>query len=383
VPESKHNNKTGRNDPCPCGSGKKFKKCCLIKKQMPGLISPMQLPPEVKQEIQKVLHAEKTREKIFGKVKSMIHAEAGENRVVAVGDTIFVSDKNRTKTFTDFLLDYIKGCLGGAWGENEIRKPLEERHQIMKWHDAFARHSHKFQRDANGLIPIPQNGVIRSYLSLAYDLYVLKHHQSLQGKILQRLKQKDQFQGARYELFATATMIRSGFTIEFEDESDPKSKHPEFIATHKTTGQKISVEAKSKHRAGVLGRPGERVQDANLKNKIAGLLNDALQKPTEHPYVIFVDANLPGNKGEMELRFNEMEKTVRELSPATPENPAPFAMVELTNFPYHYDEEMEITTSLVSCIVPLNQKIKMVHPNLLQEIHLAAAKHGNIPKEFD
>jgi hypothetical protein len=23
----------GRNDPCPCGSGKKFKKCCLIKNQ--------------------------------------------------------------------------------------------------------------------------------------------------------------------------------------------------------------------------------------------------------------------------------------------------------------------------------------------------------------
>lgn len=23
--------KTGRNDPCPCGSGKKYKSCCLIK----------------------------------------------------------------------------------------------------------------------------------------------------------------------------------------------------------------------------------------------------------------------------------------------------------------------------------------------------------------
>ncbi len=23
--------KIGRNDPCPCGSGKKFKKCCLYK----------------------------------------------------------------------------------------------------------------------------------------------------------------------------------------------------------------------------------------------------------------------------------------------------------------------------------------------------------------
>lgn len=26
------NQKTGRNDPCPCGSGKKYKACCLQKK---------------------------------------------------------------------------------------------------------------------------------------------------------------------------------------------------------------------------------------------------------------------------------------------------------------------------------------------------------------
>lgn len=25
--------KVGRNDPCPCGSGKKYKKCCLLKKE--------------------------------------------------------------------------------------------------------------------------------------------------------------------------------------------------------------------------------------------------------------------------------------------------------------------------------------------------------------
>jgi len=25
--------KIGRNEPCPCGSGKKFKKCCLIKQE--------------------------------------------------------------------------------------------------------------------------------------------------------------------------------------------------------------------------------------------------------------------------------------------------------------------------------------------------------------
>lgn len=27
----KKTNKVGRNDPCPCGSGKKYKNCCLLK----------------------------------------------------------------------------------------------------------------------------------------------------------------------------------------------------------------------------------------------------------------------------------------------------------------------------------------------------------------
>ena len=27
-PVKREDNKVGRNDPCPCGSGKKFKKCC-------------------------------------------------------------------------------------------------------------------------------------------------------------------------------------------------------------------------------------------------------------------------------------------------------------------------------------------------------------------
>jgi hypothetical protein len=28
-------NEPGRNDPCPCGSGKKYKKCCLLTKPKP------------------------------------------------------------------------------------------------------------------------------------------------------------------------------------------------------------------------------------------------------------------------------------------------------------------------------------------------------------
>ncbi|MFH1362381.1 MAG: SEC-C metal-binding domain-containing protein, partial [bacterium] len=30
--------KVGRNDPCPCGSGKKYKKCCLSREKSRGML---------------------------------------------------------------------------------------------------------------------------------------------------------------------------------------------------------------------------------------------------------------------------------------------------------------------------------------------------------
>ncbi len=37
-PPNIHRGTCGRNDPCPCGSGKKFKKCCLKKQDGNSLI---------------------------------------------------------------------------------------------------------------------------------------------------------------------------------------------------------------------------------------------------------------------------------------------------------------------------------------------------------
>jgi uncharacterized protein YecA (UPF0149 family) len=31
IPQQTVSNKIGSNDPCPCGSGKKYKKCCIDK----------------------------------------------------------------------------------------------------------------------------------------------------------------------------------------------------------------------------------------------------------------------------------------------------------------------------------------------------------------
>jgi hypothetical protein len=130
---------------------------------------------------------------------------------------------------------------------------------------------------------------------LAYDLYVLKDNLSLQDDIIRRIKISDQFQGARHELFATATCIRAGYAIEFENEKDGTRKHAEFIATHKQTGQKIAVEAKSKHRPGVLGFLGNKESEQAIKLGVTSLINKAIAKNPEIPLVIFVDTNLPPN----------------------------------------------------------------------------------------
>ena len=38
IPLTKSILKVGRNDPCPCGSGKKYKKCCMLKKDSDPIV---------------------------------------------------------------------------------------------------------------------------------------------------------------------------------------------------------------------------------------------------------------------------------------------------------------------------------------------------------
>jgi len=82
------------------------------------------------------------------------------------------------------------------------------------------------------------------------------NHDGLDDLFLHRLKKCDLFQGARHELFAEATCIRAGFTVEREDEQDGSRRHAEFAALHRATGQRISVEAKASI-DGLLGQPGQ------------------------------------------------------------------------------------------------------------------------------
>ena len=371
----------GRNDPCPCGSGKKYKKCCYLR-QPPLKIQ--NVPPEVIKKLHEIQVDEDERHKRYGDVRPIIHTKFKDHDFVAVGPELHYSKK--WKTFPDFLCSYIATKLGKDWGNTEIKKPLEYRHQIMKWYDAMCHFQRKQKTDADGIYRSIPNGAFSAYILLAYDLYILKDNQALQDDIIQRLKIPAQFQGARHELFATATCIRAGYTIQFEDEKDSSRKHTEFIATHKITGQKIAVEAKSKHRAGILGFPGDKKIGQPIKLGVVSLINDAIDKNPDIPLAIFVDTNLPPNIAQkihaIQQPSEEFKITLDKIKKDSDGNDL-FNLIVFTNHPHAYggvdeDDPVRHATSVFS----LKPKITPQHAQCIVDLNDAARQYGNVPNEF-
>lgn len=372
----------GRNDPCPCGSGKKYKKCCLrLERRVKSIRTSAS---EMRKKFEAAAKAEQQRRRRFGELRPVISTNYRGYRMVAVGNQVHWSEK--WKTFPDFLHDYAITVLGADWGNAELQKPVDERHQIIGWYQAMCRLQQKQHRDANGIYAVVPNGAMKSYLLLAYDLYTIRHNSTLQSVIVSRLKHKDQFQGARHELFAAATCIRAGCDLAFEDESDEGRKHPEFIATHRTTGQKLVVEAKSRHRPGVLGFAGQRKPDNAIQPDVRGLLIRAFQKPKAHPFVIFVDLNLP--PWPLPLTdspgFREMMDTVVDVASDPATGCDRFNLLVFSNFPYHYgNEDQPAPRGDVISIPGRNPCIPATHPETLIDLHEAALKFGTIPMTFE
>lgn len=371
--------KIGRNAPCPCGRSRKYKKCCLLKEE--ARVRP--IPSEAYVTMQETLQAEQVRKKRFGEVRPVIHVDFQEHKFVAVGSELHYS-KN-WKTFPDFLLGYIKKVLEPDWDKAELAKPLEERHEIMKWYDAMRRFQQKQEKEPDGLYGAIPNGAMRAYLLLSYDLYILRHHSALQQSIVCRLKHPDQFQGARHELFATATCLRAGYDITFEDETESSRKHTEFTAFHKATKQEIAVEAKSRHRPGVLGRSGTPRENDEVKAGIDRLLRDAFDKPASHPYVIFFDLNLPPSPETLTKKpwFHEIAGSVDRLAKEKGDQDC-FNLIVFTNQPDHYGQhDAPAPSGVVLSVLSQKPNILATRPDAIAEIHDAAGQYGAIPNSFE
>jgi hypothetical protein len=173
------------------------------------------------------------------------------------------------------------------------------------------------------------NGDLLAFLSFAYDLFTLADNAEVQKSLFERLRKPDQYQGARYEMFVAASLLRAGFRIAFEDESDSTTSHCEFTATSQRTGRAFSVEVKSRHR-----EPSVSDDAASPKSRMYSLLQKALAKHACHERIIFAHVNLPpddqpvfqqGWHQEVAASLNELEQKQRA------DDPWPQAIVFFTN----------------------------------------------------
>ena len=271
-----------------------------------------------------------------GQVRPQVMVKFGGFRYVAVGNRILWG---KWVTFPDFLIDYCTIIVGADWGKAELAKPLDQMNPMMQWYKSWEEFAATKKIAPDGTFKAVSSGPVAAWFHLAYDLYILQHNASLQTKLVDRLRNTEQFQGARYELTIAATFIRAGFLIQLEDESDRQRKHPEFLAIDQTTNEAIAVEAKSRHRPGVLAQPGQRENPTEITAGIGRLLQNAIAKNIEMPYVVCIDLNLPPFDQENLIKqpqVRELMKTIAQKERQYPEDAFPVTVVVATNFPHYY-----------------------------------------------
>lgn len=387
-----------RNELCPCGSGKKYKKCHLLQdrereRSARALARATErgqnreLPPEVLAERQRRSQEERERSERQGDVRQIIHTDFQDYKFVAVGGTLHWS--NKWKTFIDFLQDYIKKALGAKWGNAELLKEPADRHIVIQWYQQYCEFQKAHRANDEGIKEGVPDGPSLAYLTLAYDLYVLADHASLQERLVARLRHKDQFQGARYELAVAATMIRAGFILEHEDESDSTRKHPEFIAVDKSSGERVAVEAKSRHRTGILGRHGDPVSRDNFRLGINDLLRKAIAKRGALPLLIFIDANMPPEVAIEDQRtwLAEFAQTLSRVGHGYNElgvfEGAPFSGLALTNWSEHYGDVGQPYPQSIGMISrPWNPVVPFKANDILKRVEVSVRQYGCIPSRF-
>ena len=372
--------KIGRNDPCHCGSGKKFKKCCMNKKID-------HVPIEVIKHFQRIKAEQEYLKQAGIHINYVKPIMFREKKVFALGNRVYANCPPNT-TFNEFLTQILKETIGLDWFREQAKLPQGERHFISvcieklgEWIERNQKTAERINKEVWGAKP---DGYSKSILSLAFDVCSLIHKQKLPLSLLERLKSHNQYQGARYEIAIAAIFARLDCDIEFTDENS-KSKHCEFIATHRPTGSSLAVEAKSKHRSGVLHQIGilsplEKLLSARLMRR---LFNDALeQNPKDVPFAVFIDVNSPITPGiQMGDKpwVKDAKKLVnKKLSSVAPQE-YPLNAAFFTNFSYHYQTESEAEQGEATGIVIPHPKFPPPNPEFFGYLQGALNHYGFVP----
>jgi len=335
------------------------------------------LPPEAVKLLAEIAERDQSWKDKYGEARRLVQTDHQGRKFIVVGSKLLHSA--RWKTVPDFLADYLRMMLGKEWFLAEYRKETDQ-HEIVKWYRSMVEYQQQNNNKEGDLFHGIPSGDYASLLHLSWDLFVMEDNSELQVELIRRLKMKDQFQGARYEAYVAATCIRAGFSIKYEDETDCSRKHPEFIATHKVTGVEISVEAKSRHRKGVLGKEGPRDEEpiANIRS----ILKKAELKASTYPHIIFIELNLPP--------FIFLEEVEAEVMGLLKKNYGDETVVDrfnaliLTNNPYHYMGADTVNDhGYYICVESRKPANPIIFPDISYFLLESVKKYPNIPNFFD
>jgi len=321
------------------------------------------------------------REQKFGKVREIISTDFQGHKVVAVGSGLHFS--KRWKTFPDFLRDYAPQTMGKDWWSSQFKLPSEKQSPVIEW--AIKAHGHQSttsKAEGGDIFSTLPNGPMHAFYTFAYDLYVLKDNLRLQDEVISRLKRREHFFGARYELLVAATFIRAGFDIRYENEKDNSSKHPEFVAKHPFSDLEFDVEAKKRNRASKLSQ--DDFDSGRARIGVRDLLASAVAKFRGRPFIVFVDIDVPPIDGNPFTKPWSMEllNTQSEAGDRTQDGKDKCNWVVYTNFPidYHTSSLPRFSYVVSQSTVPL---IPVQTPVPYLALNQALTQFGKIPNSFD
>ena len=249
-------------------------------------------------------------------------------------------------TFHDFLRDYLLGSLGADWANAEQVKPVNARHPIMQWYARAAEQAKTLQVADGTMISGPMTGAIRAFMNLAYNIYLIAHHgdgQAMADIYLRRLRsaRADDFTGALFETYAAAAFLKAGFKLEYEETARRSTSCVEFVATWPATGERFSVEVKSRVHDAVAAAAGERQGEAK-RLRVGAKLVKALSKAADHTRVVMIEVNVPDRLTETDSLQGWAAAAVSQIrgnETATKADGSlyPPAYVFVTNHAFHHD----------------------------------------------
>ena len=336
--------KIGRNQPCPCGSARKYKRCCGAHSSAGGSTLPPAVWAGIERGRQEVEALQRRRQQQQGLGRPIISEQVAGGRMVAVGRRLYHSTKWRT--FHDFLRDYFLGSLGHDWANAEEAKAVDARHPIMRWYARVAEQAKALQVADGTMISGPMTGAIRAFMNLAYNIYLIAHHgdgQAMADIYLRRLRsaRADDFTGALFETYAAAAFLKAGFKLAYEETARRSTSCVEFVAAWPTTGERFSVEVKSRVHDGDTSTPGEGRDEAK-RLRVGAKLVKALSKAADHARVVMIEINMPDRLAHADRLQGWTAAAVsqiraNEMATRADGSLYPPAYVFVTNHVFHHD----------------------------------------------